>query len=70
MGMFKAPKYACYLMYFAILTFIAIIMIVEMGLSYVSKTGCYRSYAGSSGLMISVYKSLYDGLQAQCQTLS
>lgn len=70
MGIFKAPKYACYLVYFAILTFIAILTILEMGLSYVDANGCYRSYALSSGTMISVYKSLYDGIQSQCQALA
>lgn len=70
MGLFKAPKYQCYLLYFAILTFITILMILEMGLSYVSSTGCYRVYANSSGNMITVYKSFYDNLQSQCQSLS
>ena len=67
MGIINSPKYTCYLVYFSVLILIALLIIMETGLSYVSDKGCYRIYASQSGTLTSPYINLYDPLQASCQ---
>lgn len=63
----NSPKYTCYLIYFSVLIIITLLIIMEMGLSYVNEKGCYRAYTLSSGILSNVYQNLYNPIQSQCQ---
>ena len=63
----NTSKYTCYLIYFSVLIIITLLIIMEMGLSYVNEKGCYREYTLSSGILSNVYQNLYNPIQSQCQ---
>lgn len=64
---FQSPKYCIQFIYFAVLTIIAVHMVMETGLSYVNQDYCYRFYLDTSGNLTGPYKSMYDAIQPTCQ---
>ena len=66
----RSPKQWFYLLYFWVLGIVAVHFILNLGLSFTSSSGCYRSYTAGSGTLSPSVQSYYDGLQGQCQVLS
>ena len=63
---FRSPKYFIQFLYFAVLTIVTVHIVMECGLSYVNRNGCYRVHLKDSGNITGEYKSMYDAYQLDC----